>query len=146
MKSALGLFLAWLSLFGSFSFGQEKSAPTLVSIVELLVAAEKFDGQRIEVIGYLEIIQEPRHPVRSFLYLHEEDAEHWLPQSIPVFPSDKMIEDIEQLNREYVSIIGTVTTIPRDGTGFLAQIGNVEECYVWSRPSRPRTDDSRVPE
>lgn len=119
---------------GLVAFAQEKNSVTLPSLVELIVNAEKFDGQKVAVMGFL-VIGRERNLVRSLLYLHEEDAKNNLPNNVVIIASDEMIKDEEKINNLYVRITGRVRVTPTTGGGRIVGIREIESCVRWPPPA-----------
>lgn len=100
-------------------------------LIALLANPEKFDGKQITVFGYLVIDRQKKHAPEAFLFLHEEDANNLLPNSVQVLPSEQMLRDAEKINRMYVMMTGVAhykTVIV---------ISDVRTCKVISDPRRP---------
>ena len=76
-----------------------------VSLIKLIANPEKYEGKRIQVIGYLHLEFEG-----NAIYLHEEDYKHSISENgFWVNFSDKLIikQDPTEFNNQYVIIIGT---------------------------------------
>lgn len=76
-----------------------------VSIISLIANPEKYDGKRIQVIGYLHLEFEG-----DAIYLHEDDFKHSISEnSFWVNFSSKLTkkQDPKILNNKYVIMIGT---------------------------------------
>jgi 3-mercaptopyruvate sulfurtransferase SseA len=100
-------------------------------LIALLANPEKFDGKQITVFGYLVIDRQKKHIPEAFLFLHEEDANNLLPNSVQVLPSEQMLRDAEKINGMYVMMTGVAhykTVIV---------IKDVRSCKVISDPRRP---------
>jgi len=117
-------------LIASVSLGltlaQEKNPVTAVSLIEVLANAEKFDGRKVAVTGFLVIERDPLH-FRSTLFFHEEDAKHFLGNSVIILASDEMQNAWEKISSVYVSLVGTVQVVPSGG-GRIIQIRDIERC------------------
>lgn len=115
---------------------QEKAR--IVPLIKLLVRPEEFNGTRVTVLGFL--VMAPHHGglVTTNLYLHREDADNLLGNSILVVPSDQMQKDEEKLNRMYVRLTGTFHDVPAADGGLIPEMDSVVSCLVWSDPGRPR--------
>jgi hypothetical protein len=109
-------------------FPQEMPPPTLIA---LLANPEKFDGKEITVLGYLLIDRQKKHIPEASLFLHEEDANNLLPNSVKVLPSEQMLRDEEKINGMYVMLTGVAHS-----KGVII-INNVRSCKAWSDPRRP---------
>src|SRR6266699_3883060 len=114
MKYLLTVSLAWW-LFGCTGTAQD--SPKRVTLIQLMGAPGKFDGQRVTVWGFLRIHRQPKHGVSVVLYLHREDSENLLGNSILVIPSKQMLKDEEKLDHMYVILRGTFRAVPAAGGG-----------------------------
>ena len=87
------------------SQAQNKRAP-LVSMLQLLVIPERYEGQRIQVIGYLHLEFEG-----DAIYLHKEDFVHFINANslwVGLTSSERQHAEAT-LNDRYVLIEGTFT-------------------------------------
>jgi hypothetical protein len=97
----------------------------------------KFNGKAVLVRGFLLIT--PHDVVSYTLFLHKEDAENNLGNSVDVVPNEQMKRDQEKIDRVYVQITGTVRSIHISGTAdsYVLSIRAVKSCNVWSDPNHP---------
>ena len=116
--------------------GYAKPATQLqnVSLLELVVQPEKFDGKTIAVIGYLDVSFDG-----SLLYVHREDAENWISENaVWVRRTEQMERNRSSLNHKYVKLVGKFKV------GYSQQLGDppngfseVQSISLWSDPSSP---------
>ena len=118
------------------TFGQDRPAP--ISLVRLIANPEKFEGKLVTVRGYL-IMTGPRDLVTYILFLHKDDADNILGNSIGLAPNKQMERDREKINGMYVQVSGRVKSVRISGTAdaYLTDLEDVSNCVVWSDPSRP---------
>jgi hypothetical protein len=55
-------------------------------LIGLLANPQNFDGKDITVLGYLVIDRQKKHVPEAWLFLHQEDANNLLPNSVRVLP------------------------------------------------------------
>ena len=104
-----------------------------VSLVKLIVNPEKYDGKRIQVIGYLHLEFEGQA-----IYLHEEDFKHSISEnSFWVNFSSKLTkkQNPTKFNDKYVIVIGTFKAKEK---GHMAMFGgtldNIVRLDLWDFP------------
>jgi len=101
-----------------------------VSLVKLIANPEKYDGKRIQVIGYLHLEFEG-----NAIYLHEEDFKHAISEnSFWVDFSDKLTkkQDPKKFNDKYVIIIGTFKANDKGHMGmFGGTLDNIVRLDLW---------------
>ncbi len=115
------------------SLGAAEQAPVPVSMIQLIVMPEKFDGKLITVTGYLTMEE------RASLCFHREDAVHGQASNcVAVIRSGEMRRDGEKLNRMYVRIVGVFQAAPAENGGYVKCIKDIKECYTVSDPARPQ--------
>lgn len=66
-------------------------------MIQLVASPEKFDGKRATVRGFYLAIGRPPDVVAYVLFLHKEDAENNLGNSVWVVPNEQMLRDQESL-------------------------------------------------
>jgi hypothetical protein len=74
-----------------------------VSLIQLIVRPEKFDGERVRFIGFLTLLREG-----YAIYLHREDFVHGISRNavwIDV-PTDMTIQQQGEVNMRYVICVG----------------------------------------
>src|ERR1039458_7879227 len=100
-------FVLGCSLLAS-PIGRAQQQPSVISIIRLVAAPEKFDGKMVAVEGLLRIGEHPEFfGEQPILYLHDEDAKNLLAaNAVWVIPSDQMRRDREKLDRMYVNMTG----------------------------------------
>jgi hypothetical protein len=95
---ALLLFFCGIGLASSQIQGIEQ-----VSILQLIVTPERYDGKRVQVEGFLHLEFEG-----NALYLSENDYDHHLHKNALWVRRNSMInERFDKLNSRYVILIGT---------------------------------------
>lgn len=108
-----------------------------VNMIVLLSNPEKFDGKIVELRGFLSLDHQVHHAPMAFLFLHEEDANNLLGNSILVLPSEQMVSDEEKINRMYVVVTGLVQVVHGRGNSYGLEMKDVRSCRLWSNPRRP---------
>ncbi len=101
-----------------------------VSLVKLIATPEKYNGQTIQLIGYLSLDFEGRA-----IYLHQEDYEHglgsngfWVEFSSNIEKKRKM----ELFDKKYVIIIGTFNNGPSGHMGYFpGSLTNITRLDLW---------------
>jgi hypothetical protein len=144
MKFMFQLSILCFLLAVPVAIGQER--PLSPSLIELLASPERFDGKLVTVRGFL-LVLGGRHDIIGYvLYLHKEDAENALANSVSVTPNEQMGKDREKIDRMYVSLTGTVRRVPTATGEYSTVIKDVSHCTPWSDPNHPvllRTDNKR---
>lgn len=126
--------LALFVVVSSVAYSNAATQVQNVSLIELLIQPEKFDGRTIAVVGFLETSFDG-----SLLYLHREDSENWiLENAIWVHRNELMDKNQGSLNRKYVKVIGKFKV------GYKEQLGDppngfseIRDIKLWSDPSSP---------
>jgi hypothetical protein len=136
MKLLPTLALLFSLLLGP-ALGQDR--PVSVSLIQLIANPDKFDGALVSVRGYLLRMGGNHDIAAHLLFLHKEDAENELGNSVLVVPSDQMRRDQEKILRMYVTLVGTYHLVPVAGEDIHTSgvIKEVRSCIVWSNPNRP---------
>jgi len=116
--------------------------PPLVSPIDLIANAQKYDKREVTVQGYLLFFHERNHVIAASLYLHEEDAKNRLPNAITVVPNERMLRDEEKIDRKYVTLTGLFFAVRSASSGsyesgVIPVIKDVRSCTPWSDPSHP---------
>jgi len=122
------------ALCGLAATAQVKDTAIPVTLIELFVNPEKFEGKKVAVTGYLQILRNPRE-VNANLFFHEEDAKHLLGNSIIVNPSAQMLKDEEKINNAYVRLTGKLWITPAANGKPLVGIRDIESYLPWPPPS-----------
>jgi len=101
-----------------------------VSLVKLIASPEKYNGKRIQVIGYLHLEFEG-----NAIYLHQEDYKHGISEnSFWVEFSSKLTKkrDLNKFNNRYVIIIGTFKANEKGHMGmFGGTLDNIVRLDFW---------------
>jgi len=135
MKFVTLVLFICLSLGVPGAVGQER--PTSANLVELLANPDRFDGHSITVKGFL-LVMGGHHDIAAyFLYLHREDAENELGNSVSVIPNEQMMKAAEKIDRVYVTLTGTVCRVRTADGDYTTVIKDIRECALWSNPSHP---------
>jgi hypothetical protein len=134
MKKSFGILLVVLLL--TCPSGHVQGAPKYVSPIQLIANPEKFDKTLITVRGFL-VMEGHRDVVASALYLHREDAENQLDNSVLVEASDQMRRDEEKIDRIYVTLTGSFRAVPTANSSYIPTISNVRSCTPLSNPTHP---------
>jgi hypothetical protein len=101
-----------------------------VSLVKLIATPEKYDGKRIQVIGFLHLEFEG-----NAIYLHQEDYKHSLSaNSFWVSFSSKLStkKNMKKFSNRYVVIIGTFKANEKGHMGlFSGTLDNIVRLELW---------------
>lgn len=74
-----------------------------ISVIQLIATPERFDGQRVRVIGYLRLEFEG-----NALYLHREDYENRIwKNGVAMDLTDAQLNKAAKINNGYVMVEGT---------------------------------------
>ncbi len=138
MRYFLCFLLACLILISPALLSQDRPAP--ISLIQLIASPEKFDGKSVAVRGFFLVAGRPHDVVGCFLFLHKEDAENDLGNSIIVVPNEMMTKDQEKIDRMYIQLIGTFRAVHIAGTDAqVASIRDITSYTLWSDPAHPIT-------
>jgi hypothetical protein len=135
LNYARRILLASVLFSVTAAFAQRQ--PKIVSLIQLIASPQKFDGNLISVHGYLVRVGEKHDTSATFLYLHKEDADNKLDNSILVGSSEHARNDLRELDRKYVTLTGTFRAVPAANDSYIAEITQVQSCTLWSDPDRP---------
>jgi hypothetical protein len=80
-------------------FAAQLGAGRTNHLIQLVASPEKFNGKLVLVRGFLLIAGRPHDVVGYILYLHKEDAENNLGNSVVIVPSEQMKRDQEKIDR-----------------------------------------------
>ena len=101
-----------------------------VSLIKLIATPEKYQGQVIQVMGYLSLDFEGRA-----IYLHKEDYNHSLCSnafSVQFSPDFEKIKNIAAYDKKYVVIIGTFNSGPSGHMGtYPGSLTNITRLDFW---------------
>ena len=107
-----------------------------VSLIQLIVLPEKFDGKPVRFIGFLRIEFEG-----DAIYLHREDFDHGISNNgvwIHI-PADMTKHQKDEVNMHYVICAGVFKASDRGHMGmFSGAIASVRRLESWSVPSPVR--------
>jgi len=107
-----------------------------VSLIQLIVQPEKFDGKPVRFIGFLRIEFEG-----DAIYLHREDFDHGISNNgvwIHI-PADMTKHQKDEVNMHYVICAGVFKASDRGHMGmFSGAIASVRRLESWSVPSPVR--------
>jgi hypothetical protein len=137
MRRPLCVLIACVIFTGPSLLSQDQAEP--ISLIQLVASPEKFNGKLVVVRGFLLIAGRPHDVVGYILYLHKEDAENNLGNSVVIVPSEQMKRDQEKIDRMYIQLTGTVRSVRISGTAdsYVSSVGDITSCTVWSDPSHP---------
>ena len=135
MRALVAGIFTCLLLHPYYGGGEERPRP--VSIIELIAAPEKFDGQVVTVRGFLLVSKGEHDLIMHFLCLAKEDAENGLGNQLQVVPNEQMLKDREAIDRVYVTLTGTVHAVRSANATYFAVIKDVRESKPWSDPNHP---------
>ncbi|MGN6495283.1 MAG: hypothetical protein ACTHLE_25075 [Agriterribacter sp.] len=100
------------------------------SLIKLIANPEKYDGKRVQVIGYLHLEFEG-----NAIYLHQEDFKHGITEnSFWVEFSSKLTtkRDLNKFNNRYVIVIGTFRANKKGHMGmFGGTLDNIVRLDLW---------------
>jgi hypothetical protein len=121
-------------LSSSFVFSSQSEQARNVSLLELITSPEKFDGQLIAVVGFLEMSRDG-----DLLYLHRADDENWIvANSVWIRRDERLGKDRNLLNRKYVKVVGIFKVGYHEQLGYPPNgISDVRSAKVWSNPDSP---------
>jgi len=126
--------------FTSFAMAAQQQKGLRVSIVQLVATPEKYDGNLVDVVGFLNFGFEG-----DWLFLHKEDYDNGIDaNAVRVERTKDMMRDIEKVHRNYVHIVG-VFRQEASNSGFASEghIVDVQKCELWSQPEHPRAQRLR---
>ena len=114
---------------GYMAKGTKPVTAETVSILQLIANPERYDGQRVQVIGFLRLEFEG-----NGIYLHREDYERGIAQNglAVQLPSAMTKEQTDAVNMNYVICLGTFVASPRGHFGLWSgTIKDIERLQVW---------------
>jgi len=114
MRRRLSVLIACVILTSPSLLSQDRAEP--ISLIRLVASPEKFNGKLVLVRGFLLIVGRSPDVVGYMVYLHKEDAENNLGNSVVIVPSEQMRKDQEKIDRMYVQLTGTVRSVRISGT------------------------------
>ncbi|MBZ5549802.1 MAG: hypothetical protein LAO22_17895 [Acidobacteriia bacterium] len=128
-------------LYGmSYGVAQEANQPPakVVGLVQLLANPEKYDGQRVDLIGYLRLEFEG-----NILYLAAEDYKNSIPENgIWIDITHDMDANRVRLDRKYVQLIGTFSSRKKGNSLGAGSLTQIQKATFWSDPEHPRAERS----
>ena len=100
----------------------------LISIIQLIVTPEKFDGKRVAVMGFLRLEFEG-----TAIYIHQDDYEHGIVKNgVWVSPLNGMCEKPKNLDQKYVLLEGRFDANKNGHMGlFSGSIVEITRCKSW---------------
>jgi hypothetical protein len=140
MKVAVACILFLLTVLPCATDGQQ-AAPACISLVQLIVNPEKYDGELVSVVAFLTIGEEG-----TGLWLHETDFLNGIDaNALSVDRTKEMYADRERLGLNYVLIEGIFRKNDRKLIGYpqTGRITRVQRCDLWSQPTNPRSQKQR---
>jgi hypothetical protein len=137
MKIIAATFLAVTAAI--LSVGAQEG-PKQVTLIQLIAEPQKFDGQLVTTQGFLRV-QGGHHDIVSYsLYLHKEDAQNLLAESILLVPKKQMQRSIEKLEHEYVTVTGRFRVVRTARDSHVAAIRDLLECKLSPDLNDPGTE------
>jgi len=104
-----------------------------VSLLELIVAPEKFDGKKLSTIGFLDMSLDG-----DLLYLHEEDSTNWISNNAIWIRRPEGGRNKAVLNRKYVKVTGLFKCKYKEQLGYpLGGFYEIGSITLWSDPASP---------
>jgi len=101
-----------------------------VSLIKLIATPEKYNGQTIQIMGYLSLDFEGRA-----IYLHKEDYDHGLGSNgfwVEFSPNLEKKKKMESYDKKYVIIIGTFNSGPSGHMGYYpGSLTNITRLDLW---------------
>jgi hypothetical protein len=137
MRYCLWFLIACSILTSPVLLGQDRPEP--ISLIQLVTSPEKFNGKVVLVRGFFLVVGRPHDVVSYTLFLHKEDAENNLGNSVVVVPNEQMKRDQEKIDRMYVQLTGTFRSVHVAGTAdsYVSSIRDITSYTVWSDPNHP---------
>jgi len=122
---------------GYLSKAAKPATTETVSILQLIASPERYDGRRVQLVGFLRLEFEG-----NAIYLHREDYERSiLPNALSIeLPNDMTKQQVEAVNMQYVICLGTFVAAPR-GRRVGMESGTIKDVMrlqVW--PSAAETE------
>ena len=115
-----------LLAFCSSALGQAES------LIRLIANPEKYDGQQVEVIGFLRLEFEG-----NMLYLHQEDyMRHIRENGVRLGITKSQRPEFEDKNMHYVLVVGTFKAGKSGTSNPNGTIANITKIVVWP-PKEP---------
>lgn len=134
------LFIFSSALWTDAGQSKENEQIEYVSILQLVVTPERFDGKLVWVIGYLSLNKE-----RNELYIGPADeANGILENGVSVMRTRQLDEKRDELNLKYVKIVGRFKLNSQSKTRFghftNGDLAEIQSCELWSDPEHPFKD------
>ena len=108
-----------------------------VSLIRLIATPEKYDGEPVDVIGFLRLEFEGNR-----LYLHEDDYKYNITENaVRIGVTKKQRPEFENKNMHYVIVVGTFKAGKRgtsNPNGTIVDIANVEVWPLEKGITRPK--------
>lgn len=100
----------------------------LVSLIQLIATPEKFDGQIVEVIGFLNLEFEGNE-----LFVSREDYENGIAKNgVWIVRNPNINADFDELNRHYVALVGRFSASNKGHLSMTSgSIGEITDGTAW---------------
>lgn len=128
MHRCIVTFAACMLFTSAIGIGKDNNQLYVISLIELISTPEKFDGKMVRVDGFLRIHHGKPGITVSMLYLHKEDADYFLSNSVLVDVNDFILRSKEKLDSRYVSMTGKVAITPAGDSQNIVTIRDVKYC------------------
>jgi hypothetical protein len=123
------LFITALLVFCPLVLSQKDLS---VSLIQLIANPEKYDGEQVEVIGFLRLEFEGNR-----IYLHEVDYTHNIGENaVRIGITKKQMKDLEDKNMHYVFVVGRFKAGQRGTSNANGTIVDITKVEVWP-PAKP---------
>jgi len=105
-----------------------------ISLVQLIVTPEKFDGKQVSAVGFLTMDHDG-----DLLYMHEADSSNWiLGNAIWIRRSEDMGKNRNVLSGKYVKVTGVFRADYTQQLRYpLGGFFEVNSITLWSDPASP---------
>ena len=132
MKLLLKILLAVAAVATAAAAEPEIERATLLQV---LAHPEKFDGKRLQLIGYLHLQFEG-----NALYLHKEDYDHQIiGNMVWIEVQGDLHKREKELNDEYVMVIGTFDAKDLGHMSLCSgSLNKITSCSLWPDPNKKK--------
>ena len=139
IKKLLVLTMVVLLCACPFALSQEQQPVAKnVGLLQLLTNPDKYEGQVVNVVGYLRL-----EPEGNILYLTPDDYLNAVPENgIWVDVTPDIAANRSRLDRKYVQLLGKFTTRKLGNSLGAGSLTRIQKATVWSDPDHPRRQKS----
>jgi hypothetical protein len=137
MKSVLLILILCCASFRGVSQLSESTIKQ-VSLIQLIANPDKYDGRRVNVIGYLRLEAEG-----NILYLDIDDWRNAVSENgIWIDVNGDINANRAHLDRKYVQLLGTFSTRKSGNEVGAGSLIHIQSATFWSDPEHPRAERS----